>query len=154
LKGTSVTEGLEAVNNLLQAVEKNRYDTASPARKIWRWLRDSPWSKGWLGWLMVRLQYAWDWFRGKLSDGEDFAQWFERLGRAHTLPAARTLEEAAARVLELDTQQQGEEERRGVSRGCAFSPRWWASRWLPPCEWTPFNCSNQSWAAPPAPSAA
>lgn len=115
LKGVSVAEinsSLRAINNLLQAVVEYRHQIQSPMRRLWRWLRDAPWSRAWLGEVLLRLQYAWDWLRGQLPDEHDLERYAEYVRNPRMLQPVRTMEEAAQRLLELDVQEQREEKAR------------------------------------------
>jgi hypothetical protein len=114
LKGTSVAEieaQVENFNHILQAIEEQRHKLEGPARKLWRWLRDAPWSRGWLGWLLIRLEYGWTWLRGKLPEGE-FSEQLAYLRAPYKLPAVKNLQEAFSRLLEVDGQYQIREQRR------------------------------------------
>lgn len=124
LSGVSVAKlesHLALLNNTLEEVERQRSRIqASPARKLWRYLRDAPWSKAWLGWLMVRVQYLGDWLRDRLPDEvkdldnlqKRLKEYEQYLENPHTLPPVKTLREAGQRVLEVDARQKQEEDRR------------------------------------------
>jgi len=114
LKGTSVAEIsalVENFNDILLAIEKQRYELQGPARKIWRWLRDSPWSRGWLGWLLIRLEYVWAWLRDRLPDGT-FSEQLKQLRAPYEVPRAEDLQEAFSCLLEVDGRQEIREQRR------------------------------------------
>jgi hypothetical protein len=114
LKGTSVAEieaKVESFNEILEAIEKQRHHLQGPARRLWRWLRDSPWSRGWLGWLLIRLEYVWAWLRDTLPEG-GFSEQLEHLRAPYRISAAENLQEAFGRLLEVNGQYQVQEQRR------------------------------------------
>jgi hypothetical protein len=114
LKGTSVAEieaHVESFNEILQAIEEQRHKLQGPARKVWRWLRDSSWSRGWLGWLLIRIDYAWAWLRDKLPKGT-FAEQLAHLRAPYEMTPVKDLQEAFSRLLDIDGQQQIQEQRR------------------------------------------
>lgn len=114
LKGTSVAEieaRVESFNKSLQAIEKQRYKLQGPARRLWRWLRDSRWSREWLGWFLIRVEYAWAWLRDKLPD-EGFSEQLEYLRNPYETEQVKTLQEAAERFLAVNGQHQLRENRR------------------------------------------
>ncbi len=114
LKGTSVAEieaHVESFNEIFQAIEEQRYKLQGPSRKIWRWLRDSTWSRGWLGWLLIRLEYVGRWLRDKLPEG-DFSEQLESLRTPYEMKPVKNLKEAFSCLLETDGQNQIREQRR------------------------------------------
>jgi hypothetical protein len=97
---TDLNNYLGSLANLLQAVNDQRYQVQSPARKLWRRLRRIQF--GGIGKLFERIERAWNWLLGRAPE-------HGRLDKPREMLPTLTLTNAAQVVLEQETHQRDEE---------------------------------------------
>jgi hypothetical protein len=121
---------LTLVNGVLEEVKVQQNKIQGPLRKLWRWLRDSLIRLGEqilkegspekarfrqflrsLCFLPAYIEYGWARLRGSLEGGVKINEGIKKLGEVVFEPA-RSLQEAARRILEEDVQQGLKEEKR------------------------------------------
>ncbi|MFL7791602.1 MAG: hypothetical protein AB8I69_05630 [Anaerolineae bacterium] len=126
MTGTIDLQGpLTLINGVLEEIKIQQNRIQSPLRKLWRYFRDRllTWATsleekvqwGWVVSFILRIpayiEYGWARLRGSLEGGVEVKEGIKKLGKVAFDPA-RSLQEAARRVLEEDIQQGLREEKR------------------------------------------
>lgn len=126
MTGTIDLQGpLTLINGVLEEVKVQQNRIQSPLRKLWRCFRDrlltwvvsleekTQWG-GVVSFILripAYIEYGWARLRGSLEGGVEIKEGIKKLGKV-TFDPARSLQEAARRVLEEDIQQDLREEKR------------------------------------------